>query len=286
MTKPNFFIVGAPRSGTTSMYHYLKAHPEIFMSVEKEPGYFADDDFETYKVFNTEESYLKLFDSARTHKIVGEASTTYLSSKLAAKRISEFNPDSKILIMLRKPVEFMYALHFERLHRNFTSRTFLQELEVQSKGESSVDYLRLVYDWPSAIKRFIGQFGEQNIKVVIFEEFVKDPPFLYREVLKFLKVEDNNFKPSFDIYNQNKSAQQGMLSMLVKSGLYNEIKKAKKILYSNPALYNAISKFVAPKFEKRPEMDSDLRKKLTKKFKPTVKEIEKIMHDKISSWNE
>ena len=96
MNKPNLFIVGAPKCGTTSMFSYLQQHPDIFMSNNKEPHYFGSDLTRIGNLYNfTENEYLKLFLNANNEKIIGEASTHYLYSKTAPKEIKSFNKESK-----------------------------------------------------------------------------------------------------------------------------------------------------------------------------------------------
>jgi len=100
--KPNFFIVGAPKCGTTSMTEYLKQHPDIFIPEEKEPHYFGSD-LEYPRITKTEAQYLRLFSEAQDERRLGEASVWYLFSQRAAQEIYEFNPLSRIIIMLRTP---------------------------------------------------------------------------------------------------------------------------------------------------------------------------------------
>ncbi len=113
MKKPDFFIVGAPKCGTTSLYHYLAQHPDIFTPTIKESYYFCPDI--TAKIHNKPkvnslEEYLSLFEDSHG-KICGEASVLYLVSEVAAQKIKDFNPNAKIIIMLREPVSLMYSLH-------------------------------------------------------------------------------------------------------------------------------------------------------------------------------
>ena len=110
---PNFFIIGAPKSGTTALSQYLKEHPNIFFSRVKEPHFF---DLDTSKRLKADlPTYLSLFSEAEPdrHKAVGEGSTGYLFSKVAVSEILKFNPNSKFIVMLRNPVELVQAWHSE-----------------------------------------------------------------------------------------------------------------------------------------------------------------------------
>src|SRR5262249_20365906 len=120
--KPNFFIVGAPKCGTTSMANYLSWHPRIFVSAVKEPHYFArhtwrnpnDRLIPSYR--NSLEHYLKLFQDVPEDSLaVGEASVRYLMNRKSLEEIAEFAPDARIIAMLRNPVDLAYSLHSELL---------------------------------------------------------------------------------------------------------------------------------------------------------------------------
>ena len=112
MLKPNLFIIGAPKCGTTSIYSFLKQHPEIYMPDFKEPHYFGSDLNKKKGVYiDTEEEYLSLFIESKNEIFIGEASTYYLYSNLAPMEIFKFNPDSKIIIALRNPIDLIYSLH-------------------------------------------------------------------------------------------------------------------------------------------------------------------------------
>src|SRR5690349_8105845 len=100
---PNFFIVGAAKSGTTSLWQYLKQHPDIFMPPDialKEPAYYCD----TYGVEAYAAYLLMFFKDAANQKRIGEASTTYLTSPESAGKIRDAVPDARIIMLLRNPV--------------------------------------------------------------------------------------------------------------------------------------------------------------------------------------
>ena len=117
MRKPDFFIAGAPKCGTTAMHTYLQTHPEVFVSKVKEPSFFATDLHNSNPLVCNIEEYLSLFAEVRDEKRVGEASTGYFYSQNAAKELKEFNPSASIIIMLRNPVDMMYSLHGQLLYQ-------------------------------------------------------------------------------------------------------------------------------------------------------------------------
>lgn len=115
MKPPNFFIVGAPKCGTTTLWTYLYEHPNCYMTPTKEPNYFTTDLQPFYKIDSRDE-YIKLFEGAgESHIAVGEASTAYLLSHEAMKNIYNFDPKAKIIVMLRNPVDLVYSYHLFRV---------------------------------------------------------------------------------------------------------------------------------------------------------------------------
>src|SRR5581483_10240451 len=113
--RPDFFIVGAPKSGTTALSEYLKPHPQIFIPDIKDVSFFGSDLYFTMPRITAEE-YAAAFAAARDELRVGEASVWYLYSKCAAAEIKEYSPDASIIIMLRNPVDMLYAQHSEFLY--------------------------------------------------------------------------------------------------------------------------------------------------------------------------
>src|ERR671927_280038 len=111
--RPDFFIVGAPKCGTTALYVYLKAHPQIFMPFLKEPHFFGRDLSSRYGRM-TLADYLALFAGAKNDQRVGEASSWYLYSRTAAREIKEFSA-ADIIVIFRNPIDMMYAQHSQLL---------------------------------------------------------------------------------------------------------------------------------------------------------------------------
>jgi len=132
MRRPNFFIVGAPKCGTSALFAYLNQHPQVFMAHLKELHFFGTD--VRYPARPTLDQYLLHFAKAREELRVGEASTSYLFSQSAAQEIRAFNPAARIVIMLRNPVDMMYSLHSEMLYwLNEDIEDFEAALEAEEK---------------------------------------------------------------------------------------------------------------------------------------------------------
>ena len=132
--KPNLFIVGAPKCGTTAWVSYLSGHPDVYFTPRKEPHYFCTD-FPNYRWADSEESYLAFFEGAGDAKIVGEASVRYLYSREAAREIHAFNEQARILILLRKQGSFLPSYHNQVLYnRDETNPDFAEVWRISKQG--------------------------------------------------------------------------------------------------------------------------------------------------------
>ena len=229
MNKPNFFIVGAPRCGTTAMYAYLRTHPDIYLSPQKELYYFGQD--LTYVNFArpTETEYLTFFAPATHQTIIGEASVTYLYSQQAAAEIKAYSPDARILIMLRNPVDMMYSIYSQMLlspSRPVAELSEALRLDVApaasilrtsaEHGQRLIRYRDLV-SFTEQVARYFEVFGRQRVHVVIYDDFRDDTALVYRQVLQFLGVDDRHTPASFEPVNQNKVWRSGGIIRLMES---------------------------------------------------------------------
>ena len=115
MRTPNFFLVGAPRCGTTAIYRWLREHPQVYLPGVKECHYFATD-FGSFRSVQSHQQYLRLFETASTkHTAVGEASVLYLVSEVAIDNILRFNSQAKIVVAVRNPIDLVHSWHEQLL---------------------------------------------------------------------------------------------------------------------------------------------------------------------------
>ncbi|WNG49300.1 sulfotransferase [Archangium minus] len=210
MRKPNFFIVGAPRCATTSVYTYLKQHPDIFLSLLKEPIFFGSDLTRQPLAISGEEAYLGLFARAGEARVVGEGSVFYLMSQRAAEEIHAYSPEARILIMLRDPVEMMQSLHalylrsgneelvdFEQALEAEAERAQGQRLPAGVYFPEGLQY-RSIARFAAPVERFLRVFGSERVHVLIFEDLLKNPQGELRRLLEFLQV-DADFPVELDL---------------------------------------------------------------------------------------
>jgi hypothetical protein len=204
---PDFFIVGQPKSGTTALYEMLRRHPQIHMPV-KEPWFFSP---ELRSRFQPEGSpgkpatlggYLALFDAAMPGQLVGEASTSYLRSVTAARRIAELQPSARIIAILREPASLLRSLHLQcvqdhiETEKDFGKAIALEGVRRQGR-EIPSDCARpdaLLYSeqvrYVEQLRRYDAMFPAEQVLVLIYDDFRLDNEATVRRVLRFLGVDD------------------------------------------------------------------------------------------------
>jgi hypothetical protein len=191
---PNFFIVGAQKAGTTSLYFYLKEIPQVYMSPLKELFYFAPHAVQTsvVDVIRDKKEYLRLFENARGYIAVGEATPIYLWDPDAPKLIHQTVPDARIIISLRDPIERAYSNYLMKRKYSGMKSSFYDELMRDYKSQEKLFGRSQLYVefgmYYEQVKRYFDIFGREQVKVIIFEEFVKHPEQSINEILAFLGV--------------------------------------------------------------------------------------------------
>lgn len=305
--KPNFFIVGAPKCGTTSLHEYLQRHPDVFMPFYKEPHYFGSDlEGSRFRQFRDQPArYLKLFRDARGEKRIGESSPWYLSSRRAAAEIHAYDPQAKIIIMLRNPVDMMYSMWSQfRYSGNEQIETFEQALGAEPERRQgkrirraahcvSGLYYRDMARFSEQVQRYFDLFGRDQVKVVIFDDFKSDTASVYRDVLDFLDI-DAGFQTTFDIVNPNKEVRLEWLQRLIVSSGFSLMLLKDRLTYLAtthalvPVSYRtrAVKGVIAvyTKYEKRSPLTADLRGRLSREFQSDIDKLSGLLGRDLSPW--
>jgi len=205
---PDFYIVGHAKCGTTALYEMLNEHPRIFMPALKEPLYFATDlrlRFQRRAAGSLPTElgdYLALFVGAAPGQIVGEASSSYLWSHEAAAGIAALRPDAKIIAILREPASFLRSLHLQLLQNHIeTEKDLRRAIELEPERQAgrripkrSVRPQALFYServrYVEQLRRYREVFPEEQLLVLIYDDFRADNEGTVRRVLQFLGIED------------------------------------------------------------------------------------------------
>ncbi len=303
MDKPNFFIVGAPKCGTTALYTFLRRHPDIFMPDRKEPHFFGKDLNFTRraKPITDLNEYLALFQPGEGKKRLGEASTWYLYSKTAAKEIKAFSPLAFIIIMLRNPVESLYSGYYQRRFAGSeTAPTFeaALELETERKRGKNIPPNVLLIDalyysenalYTDMVRRYFDVFGRERVHVIIHDDMLADLAAVYRVTLQFLEV-DPEFRPSFQIVNPNKEIRSRMLHSLLEKPprWYQRVQAVGRALV--PAdirkSVNLQIKNANVRYTQRPPMNPNTRRELQAYFRPDVERLSELLGRDLTHWCE
>jgi hypothetical protein len=224
MTLPNFFLVGAPKCGTTALAAYLRAHPHVFMCLPKEPHYFALD-LPAYRHVTHWKDYESLFrDAGEAHLAIGEASILYMYSQVAIAELHRKFPDARLLVMLRNPVEMAISMHAQMLwtcDESVTDFARAWALCADRRAGGQVprrcrDPKTLSYDrvplLGHQLRRLLGIFPRSQVGWWFFDDLMADPGHVYREVLSFLDVPDDG-RREFPRVNARKHARSRVLSL-------------------------------------------------------------------------
>jgi hypothetical protein len=210
---PDFFIVGQPKSGTTALYEMLRSHPQVYMPDMKEPLFFASDlrpylhtnaqDPDRRPIFPaTYEEYLSLFDPAAAEQRVGEASSSYLRSRLAAGAIFEVQPAARIIAILREPASLLRSLHLQRLQESVETEPDLARAIALEKDRREGKHVPARLEQPQMLmysefvqyveqlRRYDAVFARDQMLVLIYDDFRTDNERAVGEVLRFLDVDD------------------------------------------------------------------------------------------------
>lgn len=202
---PDFFIIGAPRCGTTSLSKALSTHPKICFSIPKEPHYFSTVSQEN-GLSDVQKQYLDRFFPPRQAgcEAIGEGSVSYLYSPHAVDSILKLNPDAKFIAMLRNPVQMISSFHYRMLFtmdedvEDFSRAWALQEK--RARGEDIPrrcrEPLLLQYaevgKLASQIERFFQKVDPKNRMVIVFDDFIADLAAAYKKTLAFINVTDDD----------------------------------------------------------------------------------------------
>lgn len=296
LERPDFFIVGAPKSGTTAIADYLGQHPQIFMPATKELHYFGRDLDYRRRRPKSEAEYLTWFHGSSAAQRVGEASVGYLYSQSAPLEMLEFAPESDILIMLRNPVDMIYSQHRQLL---FSGDEDIDDFEQALAAEPdraagkripsgcTVPYAlryRWAADYYEHVARYIEVFGEQHVHITLFDELATSPESAYAALLAFLGV-DPQFRPEFAVVNPNKSVRSALFQELVRNPPAPLARIGRSLVppEARVRLRRSFYSLNSRRIE-RPPLSYALRRRLGHEFAPGIERLARLIARDLSAW--
>ena len=278
---PNFFIVGGARSGTTSLYEHLKQFESIFLPSIQEPRYFSPNvnpDLFMTKTIRSKDKYLALYKDVKDEIAICDCSPTYLWDKDAPYLIHEQVPDAKIMMILRNPVERAYS-HYLELYSIGTETDDFKTV-VNKSLNCSKDYSDRVIDcgrFAKQVQRYIDVFKRESIKIIIFEEFIKNTKQTIIEVLDFLNIDSNIEHLQFEkAYNQFVVPRNKFFKSLIRN---NVLRKLGKNILPRNTLKKL--KTITDKPVNKPKMDLETRKQLEIIYQPDILFVENLLGQKL-----
>jgi hypothetical protein len=298
-TLPNFLIVGAAKSGTTSLYHYLNQHPEVHMSPIKEPKFITShflrfpsngigDACIQKDAVKFYDDYCQLFSASRDIKAVGEASAdTLYYYKQAIKWIKKLIKDPKVIIILRNPIERAYSAYMSLIRERREFLSFEEALKQEEKRKNNnweyIWYYKDVGLYYNQVKAYMEQFS--RVKVYLFDDLKNNNLDLIKDLHEFLEV-DSSFVPDISIkYNISGVPKNILLhKFLTETNVLKAVMKPfLKIIMSDKRMELTVEKMKIRNL-KRPHMTENVRTHMVKFFHEDILRLQKLINRDLSNW--
>ena len=279
--KVNTFIVGAPKTGTTSLYYYLNQHTNVCMSSIKEPNFFSAKEvnslFYKSQIVDDINEYHKLF-SQNKKQIIGEASVSYLFFDEVPNRIYKYNPKAKIIILLRNPIERALSHYLMDFRLGFCSENF-ENIIAQPEifPQYYQQYLELG-NYFLQLKRYLNVFNENQLSIVFYDDLKSNSRKVMKHIFSFLEIEFQDL--DYSIQNSFLSPSNIFVSELYK---FNSLRKIVKSLF--PESFLSLVKSIFFSNNSKPTFSDSIIKQLNAYYKSDIVELEKLLNKDLSKWD-
>ena len=309
---PTFIVVGANKGGTTSIYHYLKQHKQVYLSPVKEPHFFSKDidvnlfkrEFAQNKLQDIDkyvngemkeefhaafirdiEQYKKLFSKVQDQKAVGELSTSYLFSEVAAKEIKALIPDCKIIICLRNPFDRAYSHYRMNLWTGNSNefdfyKALVEDYDYKPKVWGNAHLYTEIGLYYQQVKRYLDLFGKDNVKIIFTEDMKKNAAQVVKELYEFIGV-DSSFVPDTSTrYNEVFTPKYKNITwFLNKSGIRPLMKRL-----SPQVLKNIFVKVFYKGKGDKGEIPANAKQFMLEKFSEDISKLSVLLNKDLSNW--
>lgn len=299
---PDFFLVGAPRCGTSALAKYLKLHPQVCFSRPKEPHFFSALGAST-DAADLQRDYADRFFSHYSpaeHRAVGEGSVSYLYSEAALERILALNPSAKFVAMVRNPVQMVASFHallcfyMEEDVEDLGAAWRLQEERAKGRRlpERCLDPRLLQYADVGSLGRYVEQLfqiaGRERCKVLVYDDLAADPRSVYLEALRFLGLDDDG-RSSFQLKKPSRRFKS---------------RRLQRLIYWHPRRFERLAAYVQERSRRHKStlkrlrqrlvrmntipgglhIDPGLREELSSTFTPDVARLGGLIGRDLSGW--
>ncbi len=302
---PTFLIIGAGKSGTTSLHKYLNQHPEVFMCPVKETNFFelegerilvnGKEDPQAFKYYpqsvTSWDKYVKLFEQATKAKAIGETSPMYLYGKRSPEKIRHYLPNAKLVVILREPTSRLYSRY---LHLARDGRLPTPNFEDALDKKQEIWWTRndLVQEgfYYKHLSRYFETFPKEQIKVFLYEDLQKEPGRIMKELFQYIGVDDT-FVPNMEVtYNLSGKPKNSLINMLIgadgvlirsaKAVMPGVVKKLKNSMASQKMVENLRKKNL-----ERPPVSPQIKKRFySEVYAEDIDKLEKLINRDLSKW--
>lgn len=287
MQHPNFFIVGAPKAGTTSLYFYLDEHPQIYMSPIKETNFFSYHEIKQQALFyneefvDTPEKYAAQFSGVKNEIAVGEASVSYLFYPSVPQKIKTYQPAAKILIVLRNPVDRAFSHYLMDKRLGFVNLSF-EDILFKKRQHPQLhlyyqQYIELGFYYEQ-VKRYIDTFGHEQVKIFLYEDLLNNIHETISSIYSFLNVAPN-FKPSTE--EQHNTFSYPKNKLIEKLYAAKGVRKTLKKFAGNKA---AMIKDIFMAKDKKPKMLNETKVALQLLYQENISKTANLIHRDLNNW--
>lgn len=292
---PNFFIIGAPKCGTTSLASWLAEHPNVYMSPVKEPNFYNAD---LGKVKITRREYEALFSSATdNHHAIGEASTSYLFSRAAVPNIERELPNSRYIVMVRNPMDMAYSFHEQLLFlgfehvKSFAEAWRLSEERADGRAVTRWCHEPELLDYKSVcrlgeqIERLFATVTRDRVLVIVLDDVKENPRREYVRVLDFLGVDDD-CRTDFPIENPAKERRWPGLQRVAQMAGRASVSAKQRLGVPRTKGTGVLTKLSAlnTHYRPRPPLPPGLRRELQDYFRDDVLLLSRLLDRDLSEW--
>jgi hypothetical protein len=302
MPLPTFLIIGAMKSGTTTLYNLLTQHPQIFMSPVKEPTFFIRNELKElrmkHKMFTamTIDDYQQLFQGANGAIAIGEASPGYMSNPESVSLIKEQLPNSLLIAILRNPVHRAYSHYNHARNRGLGyGSDFETAIEAEIDRPSTIDrcspdvwtrFVRLG-DYYSQLKPYFDTFDRSQLHVCLLEDLISDPAEVVQKIFAFLGT-DSTFVPDYSARSEEGKIPKSRILDTVHSGIRRmpALKAVIDVVGLGKTVRTISTNLRNTNQIKPGPMSEVARARLAEYYRPGILKLEKLLERNLSVWLE
>ena len=305
MTMPNFFIVGAQKAGTTSLYHYLNQHPQVYMSPIKEPFFFDHEIDSRGEIvqrefgghhqpprFSNLKEYRALFRGVKDEAAIGEATPLYIYAPGAAERIRTHVPEARSIALLRNPADraysaFLYALRIGAEPLTDFAQALREEPRRIDNGWHYVFHYRTRGLYYEQLKRYYELFNKERIGVWLYEDLKDEPAKVSQSAFRFLGIEETFTPDTSSRHNPagvpaSEYARAAMKATDTTVGVLRKVvAPTSRILPMVLKVRRAVQSQV---LTEPPPIDPGIRAELIRWYKEDILKLQDLIRRDLSAW--